>query len=276
MHWRIKTLSFVVLFGLASAVWPTSIPSSGASSQVGAPDIDPFGGWLGSAVVDPRPLHAALERQSAYRLAGEMEPAAGPPAGDPARPLGATSAGALAADLVRAGSGTEGSDPRRRLAGFDIDAILGKLRTSLFGAPPQGERMPVAAQPKVTLERVVSTPSEIKPLRLVSLTPGLGEPSLRPRARKLAPQPLVRPALRRPAAAAYRGPPRQKLRPFDAEALGIKVTPGSSADSLARILNDVSTRPPAAPGFGPALTSAQRTVPFESLLRGRPGLLPKD
>ena len=65
-----------------------------------------------------------------------------------------------------------------------------------------------------------------------------------------------------------RTPPRPRLRPFDAASQGIRVTPGSSAASLARMLQDVSNRPANA-GFAPALTASDRRMSFDQLLSQR-------
>lgn len=63
-----------------------------------------------------------------------------------------------------------------------------------------------------------------------------------------------------------------RLRKFDADALGIVVTPGNSAASLAGLLESLSDRR-AAVGSGPSLILASKPVTLDRLL-GRGGSRP--
>ncbi len=311
MHWRINGLSLVLFLGLASLVFLTALRPSTASDvaawleadlmpsiaavfdrPIGAPQSDwgvetllaaqrageIFGGWLREETADPRPS------RQASRPASPSPSSSGPGqgsfalAGSPDRPLGASMANAVVASL------SETAGPEES---FDMDALLGSLRSALFGGSKQQDAHPApeTARAPLTLARVVDRPSEIKPLRSAARTGQPARSTTPMTLSRLVTQPQPRPGPARDAAAAsdradfkrQRVLTRsQRLRPFDAAALGIRTTPGSSADSLARILEDVSTRPPAARGYGPVLTGAQRSIPFERLLVGKPGLFTRD
>ena len=189
-------------------------------------------------------------------------------------------------------------------ATLNLEGVVARLQGTLFGGDPVIDPRPlgVIAKPitappageleKITLARVIAEPTEVQPLRPVALVPELApSPEAAPKSviaaprltlkRVLKPEPEtvpapVKTAAVQPAVEAERPIQRRRLRPFDAEAMGITVTAGSSADSLARMLNEVSTRPPAAPGFGPAMTSAERTIPFVRFLGSKQGLFSAD
>lgn len=255
---RIKTLSFVIPFGVVASISLFEAPRLSAA-------VDPFGGWLDSETIDPRPAQTGPARTWSFWLLTA-------PADDGVSPVSARLAGAIAAAAGRDHPAAPAPDSSWRLAAFDVDAILGKLRSSLFA--PAGERE-APAEPsrldptagKVTLDRVIAEPSAEAPWRVSSLTVEPAKAVALPRSRH-----HLHGSQRAPSLA----PPRQRLRPFNARALGIEVTPGSSADSLARALEAVSQRAPAAPGFGPALSREQRSIPFERVLGGRGGALTKN
>ena len=200
-------------------------------------------------------------------------------------------------------------------AALSLDVAVARLNGALFGSDPDIDPRPlgIVAKPltappaerveKITLARVIDAPREIKPLRLVVSSPTEvpATPTIKPRLSEIieaSPEQPAKPIRRtkavapaRPAKLAALQPPetvarsaavrerpiqRRRLRPFDAEAHGITVTAGSSADSLARMLQDVSTRPPAAPGFRPVFTSAERTIPFTRFLGSKQGLFAAD
>ena len=239
---------------------------------------DPFGPWVATSAIDPTLEQRIINQRLASRKIAAKVPSKDPGATthERDRPLGARLAGAIAKALGSDDAVDREAEPSWRLARFDVDALLGKLRTTLFGSAPEQatapgrQPQPDRAQEEVTLARVIAEPAEVKPLRRVSLTPETGNGVLRSNLYRLSSEPKPRAAvLQQPAP---QGMAPQRLRPFDAAALGIQVAPGSSADSLARMLGDVSKRPPAARGFGPALTGAERSIPFERLLMVNEGL----
>lgn len=245
---------------------------------------DPFGPWVATAAIDPMSEQRILNERLASRESAAKTPNRERRATtrDADRPLGARLASAIAKALGSDPAVEKEAEPNWHLARFDAASVLGKLRTTLFGRVPeqtttaaQGQK-PAPAQEEVTLARVIAEPAEVRPLRRVSLTLGTDDPGARSNLYKLSSEPKPRAAVLRQPAPQTVAPQRQRLRPFDAAALGIRVAPGSSADSLARMLGDVSKRPPAALGFGPALTGSQRTIPFERLLKVNQGLFSRD
>ena len=269
---------------------------------------DPFGDWIGDGAAHPEATQSRL-------LARAPQPAASPDAAESTRAKAAADLKrAVTAKLTAVWRKTRHHlvDAKARAgamwqrATLNLEGVVARLQGTLFGSDPVIDPRPlgVIAKPitappagelqKITLARVIAEPTEVQPLRPVALVPEAApSPEAAPKSatavpkmtlkRVLKPEPELEPltapvktAALQPAAKAERPIQRRRLRPFDAESLGITVTAGSSADSLARMLSEVSTRPPAAPGFGPAMTSAERTIPFVRFLGSKQGLFSSD
>ena len=144
--------------------------------------------------------------------------------------------------------------------------ILGVVNmTKLFRTEPAPDFKVVTVTPG-TLDSVIKQAPSAKaaddapePVETTPAAPSLDLAALVPAVPKDEPKTVTRV---RPT------PPGRSLRPFSAAAHGIRVIPGSSAASLAYMLEDVSTRPASA-GFGPALTAAERRTTLDRVVAKR-------
>ena len=157
------------------------------------------------------------------------------------------------------------------------DYKVARVTPGILDAGTLDEVLHARSQPQVVVPEPPSAPAaRPEPVPQTEPEPRgeLEFAALMPRQPEAAIAPEARPeiAIPTPAVRVRPTPPKPRLRPFNAASHGIRVIPGSSAASLAHMLEDVSNRPASA-GFGPVLTASERRMGFDELIgkSGRQG-----